>query len=260
MQYQQLSNVLLLIAIIFMASCQNGIKTTKQSATANDYPAAVGFNANESDAAAIAIAEQVMQAQGGFDNWQQTQYIQWTFFGKRTLLWDKFSGNVRIELSEDLQNTIIVNIHTSEGKAEQDGIEVTDETALEELLHKAKSIWINDSYWLTMPYKLKDSGVTLKYIKQDKVDDLEVDVLQLTFENVGDTPDNKYLIYVDKKRHLVIQWAFFTNFEDEQPRFVTPWADYKQCGNILLSGDRGQFKLTDIAVLEEVSMDSFEKL
>lgn len=260
MQYQQLSNVLLLIAIIFMASCQNGIKTTKQSATANDYPAAVGFNANESDAAAIAIAEQVMQAQGGFDNWQQTQYIQWTFFGKRTLLWDKFSGNVRIELSEDLQNTIIVNIHTSEGKAEQDGIEVTDETALEELLHKAKSIWINDSYWLTMPYKLKDSGVTLKYIKQDKVDDLEVDVLQLTFENVGDTPDNKYLIYVDKKRHLVIQWAFFTNFEDEQPRFVTPWADYKQYGNILLSGDRGQFKLTDIAVLEEVSMDSFEKL
>lgn len=260
MQHQKLSRVLLLIAIFFVASCQNSIKTTKQSAVGNAYPSAVGFNANESDAAAIAIAEQVMQAQGGFDNWQQTQYIQWTFFGKRTLLWDKFSGNVRIELSEDLQNTIIVNIHTSEGKAEQDGIEVTDEAALNELLHKAKSIWINDSYWLTMPYKLKDSGVTLKYIKQDKVDDLEVDVLQLTFENVGDTPDNKYLIYVDKKSHLVVQWAFFTNFEDEAPRFVTPWADYKQYGNILLSGDRGQFKLSDIAVLEEVSMDSFEKL
>jgi plasmid maintenance system killer protein len=260
MQHQQLSRVLLFIAIFFVASCQNGIKTTKQSAVGNAYPAAVGFNANESDAAAIAIAEQVMQAQGGFDNWQQTQYIQWTFFGKRTLLWDKFSGNVRIELSEDLQNTIIVNIHTSEGKAEKDGIEVTDEAALNELLHKAKSIWINDSYWLTMPYKLKDSGVTLKYIKQDKVDDLEVDVLQLTFENVGDTPDNKYLIYVDKKSHLVVQWAFFTNFEDEAPRFVTPWADYKQYGNILLSGDRGQFKLSDIAVLKEVSMDSFEKL
>ena len=260
MQNQQIPKVLFLIAIIFVASCQNRIKTTKQSAIANNYPAAVGFNANESDAAAIAIAEQVMQAQGGFDNWQHTQYIQWTFFGKRTLLWDKFSGDVRIELSEDLKNTIIVNIHTSKGKAEKDGIEVTDEATLNELLHKAKSIWINDSYWLTMPYKLKDSGVTLKYVKQDKVDELEVDVLQMTFENVGDTPDNKYLIYVDQKSHLVVQWAFFTNFEDEQPRFVTPWADYKLYGNILLSGDRGKFKLSNIAVLDEVSPDSFEKL
>jgi hypothetical protein len=260
MQNQKVSRVLLLLAIVFLVSCQNGIKSTKQSASANHYPAAVGFNSDDSDTAAIIIAEQVMNAQGGYDNWQHTHYIQWTFFGKRTLLWDKFSGNVRIELSDDLKNTVIVNIHTSEGKAEKDGVEVTDETALKELLHKAKSIWINDAYWLTMPYKLKDSGLTLKYVGQETINDSEVDVLQLTFNDVGDTPDNKYLVYVDKTSHLVIQWAFFTNFEDENPRFVTPWADYKQYGNILLSSNRGKFELTDIAVLDDVPSDAFEKL
>ena len=61
-----------------------------------------------------------MKAQGGYDNWQNTQYIQWNFFGQRTLLWDKYTGNVRVELSEDLQNTIIVNVQTGEGKAEKE--------------------------------------------------------------------------------------------------------------------------------------------
>lgn len=236
------------------------MKSTKNTTSSHSYPPATGFNLDNSDAEAILIANQVMTAQGGYDNWKNTQYIQWDFFGKRKLLWDKFSGDVRIELSEDSKNTVIVNVKTGEGKAEKDGIEVTDEKKLQELLNKGKSIWINDSYWLVMPFKLKDSGVSLKYIGDDKVDEAAVDVLQLTFENVGDTPENKYYVYVDKESHLVIQWAFFTNFEDEKPRFITPWTDYKQYGNIMLSGNRGDHQLSNIAVLKEISSDSFEKL
>lgn len=236
------------------------MKSTKHTTSSHSYPSASGFNLDNSDAEAILIADQVMKAQGGYENWQNTHFIKWNFFGKRTLLWDKFTGNVRVELSEDLKNTVIVNVHTGEGIAEKDGVEVTDETELQALLNKGKSIWINDSYWLVMPYKLKDSGVSLKYIGEDKVGESVVDVLQLTFENVGNTPDNKYHVYVDKESHLVTQWAFFTNFEDEKPRFVTPWADYKQYGNIMLSGNRGERSLSDIAVLEDVSSDFFEVL
>lgn len=236
------------------------MKSTKNTASSHSYPPASGFNLDNSDAEAILIADQVMKAQGGYDSWQNTQYIQWNFFGERILLWDKFSGNVRVELSEDLKNTVIVNVNTGEGKAEKDGIEVTDETELRALLNKGKSVWINDSYWLVMPYKLKDSGVSLKYIREDKVKEVAVDILQLTFENIGDTPENKYYVYVDQESNLVTQWAFFTNFEDEKPRFITPWTDYKQYGNIMLSGNRGDYKLSDITVLEEVPSDSFEKL
>lgn len=249
-----------MVMMLFLGSCQNSMKSTKNTTSSHSYPPAAGFNLDNSDATAILIADEVMKAQGGYINWKNTPILKWNFFGKRSLVWNKFTGNVRIELSDDNKNTIIVNVITNEGKAEKDGVEVTDATELKALLEKGKSIWINDSYWLVMPFKLKDSGVTLKYKGEEKLEEKAVDVLQLTFENVGNTPENKYYVYVDKESKLVTQWAFFTNFNDEKPRFSTPWADYKSYGNLTLSGNRGKNSLTDIAVVESVSEDTFTSL
>ncbi len=236
------------------------MKSTKNTNSSHSYPPAAGFDLTNSDADAVLIADEVMKAQGGYDNWRNTQYLQWNFFGKRTLTWDKFTGNVRIELSEDLKNTVIVNVKTGEGKAEKDGVAVEDDTELKVLLEKGKSIWINDSYWLVMPFKLKDSGVTLKYIGEEKIETQVVDVLQLTFANVGDTPENKYYVYVDKSSKLVVQWSYFKSFEDKNPQFTTPWADYQSYDNILLSGNRGSRSLTGIAVLKSVNAAVFQDL
>jgi hypothetical protein len=177
------------------------------------------------------------------------------------LTWDKFTGDVRVEMTDDLKNTIIVNINTGIGKAEIEGVEITDETELQTLLQKGKSTWINDSYWLVMPFKLKDSGVTLKYLKAGQTEDgNNADVLELTFKNVGDTPDNKYEIYVDKETKLVSQWSFYKSYNEEMPFFTTPWKDYKQYGNILLASDRGRNGISNIAVMDEVKKGTFEKL
>ena len=57
-----------------------------------------------------------------------------------------------------------------------------------DLTKLGKGQWINDTYWLVMPFKLKDSGVTLKYVGDGKTqagDD--ADVLAMTFKNVGVT-------------------------------------------------------------------------
>lgn len=248
---------LTLITIIFFISCSQSTKTTKNTDSSHSYPPALSFNIDNSDAEAMLIADEVMKAQGGYTNWQNTQFIKWNFFGKRTLLWDKFNGDVRIELTEDLQNTIIVNINTNEGKAEKDGVEVKDSITAEKLLARGKSIWINDAYWLVMPFKLKDSGVTLKYLGKS---DAASEKLELTFENIGDTPQNKYIVYVDEATNLINQWDFYPNYNDSIPRFSTPWADYQTYGQILLSGNRGENSLTDIEVLESVESGVFTEL
>jgi hypothetical protein len=108
-----------------------------------------------------------------------------------------------------------------------------------------------------MPFKLKDSGVTLNYIGEDTVMDVQSDVLQLTFENVGVTPDNKYLVYIDKNTNLVNQWAFYKNVSDEKAGFILPWQNYQKHGDILLSGDRGPRQLTDIKVFESLPESIF---
>lgn len=222
-----------------------------------ENPPMEGFNMAESDPKAIQIADSVMAAQGGRKNWDDTRFISWNFFGNRKLLWDKHTGNVRVEHVKD-DTKILVNINTGEGKVFKDGAEVTQPDSLAKYLQKGKEAWINDSYWLVMPFKLKDSGVTLKHLGEDTTQvGQQADVLQLTYNNVGVTPENKYKVYVDKNTHLVTQWAYFPKASDSVPAFVMPWQDYQTYGRLKLSGDRGQAKITDIKVLEDVPESAF---
>ncbi len=208
------------------------------------------------DEKAAAIAAQVMTAMGGSKAYDNTHYLTWRFFGKRLHVWDKWSGDARIEDGKGL--VVCMNVNTRKGKAWQDGSEITDAAALEEKMTWGYEVWINDSYWLVMPYKLRDPGVTLSYTREDKTEDgRAADVLTMTFANVGVTPENKYEIFVDRESHLVTQWSFFEKAADSEPRFTTPWADWKRCGEIMLSANRGQRGHSDVAVLTKVPPTTF---
>lgn len=228
---------------------------------AHGNPPASGFNLDDSDAEAILIADDVMEAMGGYENWKETRYISWTFFGRRSLLWDKWTGNVRIEIPKT-KEVILVNVNDSTGQAMLNGQVMTEKNSLQDkYLNKAITIWINDSYWLVMPFKLKDSGVTLKYKGIAKtLDSTTTKMLQLTFDNVGLTPEHKYNVYVDTTTNLVCQWDYFEDAANSEPRFTMPWKDYNQYGQIKLSGNRGGGMLTNIEVLEEVDSERFTKL
>lgn len=220
-------------------------------------PPAEGFDLTGSDPKAIELADKVMAAMGGRKNWDDTRFIQWNFFGSRKLLWDKHLGRVRIESLRDSM-TYLVDLNRETGRILQKGVEFTHPDSLIKYAKRGKSIWINDSYWLIMPYKLKDSGVTLKYLGQDTtLSGVLADVLQMTFKNVGDTPQNKYLIYMDPGTNLIVQWDFFQNATDPKPRFSSPWADYRKYGNILISGNRGRRDLTEIQVMDQVDEKVF---
>lgn len=224
-------------------------------------PPAPGFNTKDSDAKAVAIADEVMQAMGGRKAWDDTRCISWNFFGGRTLLWDKKAGLCRIEWLKRPQK-IIVNLNDGTGKVSLNGVEQTHPDSLAKYLDIGKKVWINDSYWLVMPFKLKDSGVTLKYVGEGKTEQGDAaDLLQLTFAGVGVTPDNKYHVWVDKQTRLVSQWAYFEKFADEKPKIINAWADYKRYGKILLSGSRGaRGSMTPIQVLDVAPPGAFEKL
>lgn len=238
----RLSKLVFIIVLFFFA----------QSLQAQDdaNPALPGFNIEASDEKAIQIADEVMQALGGRDNWDATRHVTWRFFGRRLHVWDKWSGDFRWE-SKDV--VVLMNLNTQKGRAWKNGEEITHPDSLTKALKNANSAWNNDSYWMFMPYKLKDSGVTLKYIGEGKmIDDRPADILQLTFANVGDTPENKYLVYVDKQSRLVEQWDFFVKAEDTEPRFQIPWINWEKHGGILLSADRGKYKHSDIAVFDKL--------
>jgi len=220
-------------------------------------PPGSGFNLAESDPIAVKLADDVMHAMGGRANWDKTRYLYWNFFDARTLLWDKQSADVRIDfLKQDL--SILMNLRSMEGNVRRNGLQLTHPDSLSKYLTRGKSIWINDSYWLVMPFKLKDSGVTLKYLREDTtLVGQPSDVLQLTFQEVGDTPENKYEVWVDRLSKLVNQWAYYPSFADSVARFTLPWGNYQKRGDILLSDERGDRDLKDVQVLDQVPANVF---
>ena len=225
------------ICIILIAMYLQGCSSTVNSP-------ATGFLLEESDSKAIKIADQVMKAMGGQKAWKETRYLTWDFFGSRFHIWDKKENRVLV-WNEKKKNIASLNLNTMEGKVMIDGKMKTNPDSIAFYMQKTKEAWINDSYWLVMPFKLKDSGVRLKYVKKED----NHDILELTFKSVGVTPQNKYHVYVDQDTHLIDQWDFFDKATDAKPRFSTPWKDYKKYGSIMLSGDRGgDYQLTNIAV------------
>jgi len=220
-----------------------------------------GAGTGQSDSRATAIAESVMVAMGGQEAWENTRYISWDFFGRGRLhWWDKWTGNHRLEYTNDADERIVAlfDVDTMEGRFWRDGEEVTDAAALEELKDAAHGAWINDTYWMFMPYKLLDPGVTLEYQGEAEMQDgTMADVLQLTFDDVGRTPQNRYLVYVAKDSGLVEQWSWFRDASDAEPQFTLPWAGWQRFGDIMLCTDHGRGAGWDIRVHDELPESVF---
>ena len=241
----------LFITLLLVSCGQNEIS---ESTEVN--PAALDFNLANSDAKAISIADEVMIAMGGRAAWDNTRYVCWKFFGRDALIWDKFDNRVRIDWAYGV--TGMADINTGKGQFYANGVAFTAPDTVAYYEKRAVGTWINHSYWLVMPFKLKDSGVTLKYLGTDttQLGDM-ADKLLLTFEEVGVTPNNKYEIWVDEYSRLVTQWAHYSKVEDEAPRFVMPWQEYKKHGDILLSSSRGTRGMEDIMVFDELPESVF---
>jgi hypothetical protein len=218
-------------------------------------PPAPGFDATGSDARAVELADRTMHAMGGRDAWDATRYLAWDFFGARRHVWDRHLGDVRIE-GVDRESgepfLVLMNLRTREGRAWLGGSPVA-EADRAAWLERGYRMWVNDSYWLVMPYKLKDTGVTLTVGGSRPMSDgRPAEVVTVTFDGVGVTPDNRYDVYIAADSALVEQWDFYASAEDAEPRFSSPWHDWRSYGGILLSGDRGERTLSDIAAPAEL--------
>lgn len=219
---------ILCYCILVMGAC------SRLSESAKFNPSAEGFDLAHSDPAAVELADSIMVAMGGWENWNNTHFISWSSSNNRNFFWDKKKDRVRIELVND-SITYIVSLQDVEGKVSIKGQSITDKDSLIKMLNHAKNIWAHDSYWLVMPFRLKDNGVTLKYLGEDSLQNGDrCNVLQL----IDSSRQNKYHLYVDLSDNLVKQWEFYESLDQDSANFVRPWDNYKKYGKILLSAER----------------------
>lgn len=214
---------------------------TAPEATASE-PAARAPEAVEptadADPQARALAESVLERMGGAEAWRRTRYLTWTFFGRRRHMWDRHAGRARIEADGDVY---VIDLETKEGRAWSGGEEVLEPEALAEAMQRAHGMWVNDSYWMFMPYKLLDPGVVLRFAGAGELQDgRPCQLLEMTFDGVGNTPDNRYTVAVADDTGLVEEWSFFAEADQLEPGFTLPWSGWKPFGAILLATDHGR--------------------
>lgn len=249
-------STLFIFFLLMTISCKEKETTLISSAKA------IQSKTNIEDKKAADLVASMWQAMGGEEKWDDLKYVSWTFFGARHLVWDKVGGRVRIDSPRDT-SIYLVDLNNLQGKVIKGGLEVTDTEELNKLLEKGKGMWINDSYWLFMPFKLQDPGVTVNYVREDTmVGGMSSSVLALTFKDVGNTPDNKYEVYIDKSDNLIKQWAFFKDVNQETPPRIWPWDNYQSHNGLLLSSERsdksGPSNVRVYDTLDDAVFDSFE--
>ncbi len=218
----------------------------------------VGFDVMGSDKKAIDLADSVMSACGGRYAWDQTRFIRWTYFGKREMVWDKLHNKVRIDfIDRDLK--IRLNMTDMTGLVRMGGIVQTNPDSIKKYLALGKSFFTNDSYWLLMPFKLKENGVTLKYkgVKKN-IYGIDCDAIDITHKSENDAPQGRYNILINPSSHLITQWSFFEKSDSQIPNFTMPWQDYRNLGNILLSVSRGDYRvMTPMGIYKNLPDSTF---
>lgn len=180
-----------------------------------------------SDPKAVAIADQVIQALGGKQAWDRLPGLRWTFGAmlgdsvrsSRRHAWDKMTGRHRVD-GVDRQGRPYTLIHTvgdsTGGMAWVNGTPIEGDS-LHKLVQRANAMWVNDTYWMLMPYKLRDPGVTLKYDGDTTMAGATFDRLALSFDQVGLTPGDHYWVYVDRADHRVKHWEMVLQGSEPPP-------------------------------------------
>jgi hypothetical protein len=171
----------------------------------------------QNDAKALEIAQAMMKAMGGQDNWNKAHFVRYDFKvtagGKqvvdRSHLWDKQTGRYRLEQKTKAgePQVLLFNTANKQGTVFVNGKKVEGADA-EAALKSAYGTYINDMYWLSMPWKWMDQGVHLKYEGPQKRGKDSFDVVHLSFDHVGLTPGDQYRAFVSPTSHLMTHWEY----------------------------------------------------
>lgn len=169
------------------------------------------------------LAQAVWKASGG-ETWPNVQAIDFTFAvekGGQTVLsaehhWDVVAQTDHVKWKD---KDVTVNLV---------------DPASDENAKAAYARWVNDSYWLLAPLKVKDRGVNLAGEGTKEMDGAQREVLHLSFGKIGLTPNDQYKLYIDPATKLVTSWDYMPKPGESMH---STWEGYQESGGLKLATD-----------------------
>ena len=234
------------ILVALLTACSQPGSSSSEKAAPSAAPAAAPAPRGEADPLAAGIAKQLTDAMGGQAAWEQLPYLRFDFVvvsdGKERARfrhwWDKKRGRVRVEGPDDKGQTVatVFGLADRKGISFTGGMPDTDSTMIVSHIQNGYERWVNDTYWLLMPFKLRDPGTHLKHARTETGESGQTyDVLELSFSpGVGLTPEDRYWLYVNRETRLVDRWEFVLTGQKPPPQGAS-WESWTSVGPLRLS-------------------------
>ncbi len=175
--------------------------------------------------------------------WERARYLEFHRRSPAGTLWehewDRWEGRARV--AGEVDGRRMVALFPTEdpgaGRVWLDGEEVSGEEA-STLLARAHRSHINDGYWLVMPFKWGDPGVTTRFLgEQEDEEGRRWEVVELAFDDgIGLTPQNRYHAFVDPATGRMERWHHFST--TDAPPSPSDWTDWRRFGPIELAANR----------------------
>jgi len=218
---------------------------------ANSDVAAQGSAAAVLDARSTTVVDALEKAMGGRAHWDAMQILRFDWVverdGKEVVrsqhLWDRAHGRYRVDwrTREGAEIRTAFDLATRAGSAMVNGAAAAP-SAVDSLVNEGYERFINDSYWLLMPWKLRDPGVRVEHAGEESIDGRNYDILHVTFASVGLTPGDHYWAWVDRQTHRMDRWAYFLEGMEGEPARDKArswmWTDWRESGDVWFAADR----------------------
>ena len=209
---------------------------TVATARAADEPAGKGQQ----------LATDLWKASGG-ENWTKVKEMHFTFVveseGKPLFsahhVWNVAAGTDEVKWKDKEGKDHQVSANLAAPASDDEG-------------KTAYGRWVNDSYWLLAPLKIRDRGVKVEAGGAKELHGATCETLRLSFDTVGLTPADQYVLYLDPKTKLVCAWDYIPKTGDGMQ---ATWEKYQTFGGLTLATEHNfngkTIKLADIKVVTE---------
>ena len=208
--------------------------------------AAAARAADEPSSEGQQLATDLWKASGG-ENWAKVREVRFTFVveqeGKPLFsaqhVWNVAAGTDQVKWKDKQgkDHQVTANLFAppsdDEGKA-------------------AYARWVNDSYWLLAPLKIRDHGVKVEMGGLKDLNGVTCETARLKFDNVGLTPTDQYVFYIDPKTKLPRAWDYIPQ---SGTGMQATWEKFQSFGGLNLATEHNfdgkTIKLTDIKVVTD---------
>lgn len=192
------------------------------------------------------LATDLWKASGG-ENWAKVKEVHFTFVveneGKPLFsaqhVWNVAAGTDEVKWKD------------KQGKDHQVTANLVAPTSDDEG-KSAFARWVNDSYWLLAPLKIRDRGVKVEEGGPKDINGVSCKTVRLKFDKVGLTPTDQYIFYIDPKTKLPVAWDYIP---ESGTGMQATWEKFQSFGGLNLATEHNfngkTIKLADIKVVTD---------